>query len=50
MASRSAQASLSSPMAGSRDANGKSEFAVDVLPLGVVWLARREVLDGGRRL
>jgi hypothetical protein len=49
LASRSAMLSLSSANAGSRLANGKSEVVVEVLPLGVVWEARSEVRDGGRR-
>ena len=47
-ASRSAMLSLSSANAGSRDANGKSAFEADVLPLGVVCEARKLVRDGGR--
>lgn len=37
--------SLSSAKAGSRELRGKSEVAC----VGVVWLARRLVRDGGRR-
>ena len=47
-ASRSAMLSLSSANAGSSEANGKSAFEVDALPLGVVCEARRLVREGGR--
>ena len=48
-ASRSAMLSLNSAKAGSREFSGKSELACDMLPLGVVWLARKLVRDGGLR-
>lgn len=40
--------SLNSAKAGSREFRGKSEFAVEFVPLGVVCDARRLVREGGR--
>jgi hypothetical protein len=48
LASRSAMLSLSSAKDGSSLARGKSADALDVVPLGVDWDARRLVRDGGR--
>jgi hypothetical protein len=47
-ASRSAMLSLSSAKAGSREARGSEELP-ESGPEGVVWEARREVREGGRR-